>query len=68
TYQHLMSVNGKFKEIARDDLIAEAERFGVSRPADLLTDVRAALETWPTFSREAGLSDPESDSWPQTFA
>ena len=32
TYQHLMSVNGKFKDIARADILMEAERFGVSRP------------------------------------
>ena len=61
TYQHLMSVNGKFKEIAREDLLEEAERFGVSRPGDLLKDVRTALESWPRFSKEAGLSASASD-------
>lgn len=61
TYQHLMSVNGKFKEIAREDLLVEAERFGVSRPGDLLKDVRTALESWPTFSKAAGLSASASD-------
>lgn len=60
TYQHLMSINGKFKEIEREDLIAETERFSVSRPADLLKDVRTALESWPTFSKAAGLSDSAS--------
>jgi serine/threonine-protein kinase HipA len=60
TYQHLMSVNGKFKEIAREDLLLEAERFGVSRPGDLLRDVRTALENWQTFSKEAGLSNSAS--------
>ncbi len=60
TYQHLMSVNGKFKEIAREDLLTEAERFSVSRPGDLLKDVRCALENWPTFSKEAGLSNSAS--------
>jgi serine/threonine-protein kinase HipA len=42
TYQHLMSVNGKFREIGRDDLMVEAERFGVRRPRALLADVRGA--------------------------
>lgn len=60
TYQHLMSVNGKFKEIAREDLLIEAERFSVSRPGDLLKEVRSALESWPTFSNEAGLSNSAS--------
>lgn len=60
TYQHLMSVNGKFKEIAREDLLEEAERFGVSRPVGLLKEVRSALEAWPTFSKEVGLSNSAS--------
>ena len=29
THQHLMSVNGKFKNFTRDDLLAEAGRFAV---------------------------------------
>lgn len=58
TYQHLMSVNGKFTGIARADLLVEADRFGVRRPLDALADVRAALEQWPTFATEAGLGQP----------
>jgi serine/threonine-protein kinase HipA len=61
TYQHLMSVNGKFDDIARQDFLAEADRFGVSRPAAPLNEVRAALEIWPGFAREAGLTNSVSD-------
>jgi serine/threonine-protein kinase HipA len=57
TFQHLMSVNGKFKDITRADLLAEADRFGVRRPNDLLAEVRAAVENWPSHAREARLSD-----------
>jgi serine/threonine-protein kinase HipA len=56
TYQHLMNVNGKFREIMRSDLLIEAERFGVRRPLDMLADVRAALDNWQKFANEAGLS------------
>jgi serine/threonine-protein kinase HipA len=56
TYQHLMSVNGKFSEIARADLLVEAERFGVRRAQDLLNDVRTALDGWQQFAIEAGLN------------
>ena len=45
-YQHLLSVNGKFDDITRADLLAEADRFGVRRPEELLSDVRAALDNW----------------------
>jgi serine/threonine-protein kinase HipA len=56
TYQHLMSVQGKFDGISRADLLAEADRFGVRRPKDLLAEVRGAIENWPIFAREAELS------------
>lgn len=55
TYQHLMSVNGKFSGITRADLLAEADRFGVRRPQDALKDVRATLDHWPEFAKQAGL-------------
>ena len=56
TYQHLMSVNGKFNGIKRSDLLVEAERFGVRRPLDLLSEVRSALDSWQQFSTDAGLN------------
>jgi serine/threonine-protein kinase HipA len=56
TYQHLMSVNGKFNGIKRSDLLIEAERFGVRRPLDLLSEVRSALDSWQQFSTDAGLN------------
>jgi serine/threonine-protein kinase HipA len=61
TYQHLMSVNGKFSGIGRADLLVEADRFGVRRPRDLLADVRAAVDAWPGFAKEAGLSAKATD-------
>jgi serine/threonine-protein kinase HipA len=61
TFQHLMSVNGKFTDITRADLLAEADRFGVRRANDLLSDVRAAVENWPSHAKEAGLSQATSD-------
>ena len=60
TYQHLMSVNGKFKDIDRADLLKEAERFGVARADDLSREVHAAIESWPEFAKEAGLTDSAS--------
>ena len=55
TYQHLMSVNGKFQGITRDDLLEDADRFSVRKPREMLGDVRTALESWPEFARQGGL-------------
>ena len=62
TFQHLMSVNGKFDDITRLDFLAEADRFGVSRArSEQLNEVRTALEAWPTFAKEAGLANSVLD-------
>jgi serine/threonine-protein kinase HipA len=53
TYQHLMSVNGKFQGISRADLTEVADRFGVRRPQEALADIRAAVENWSSFATDA---------------
>jgi serine/threonine-protein kinase HipA len=55
TYQHLMSVNSKFNDITRADMLAEADRFSVPRTKDILMEVRSAVEEWPKAAKEAGL-------------
>lgn len=67
TYQHLMSVNGKFRDITRADLLVEAERFGVRRPLDLLAEVRAALDSWHHFTKEAGLNSQTANAIANDF-
>jgi serine/threonine-protein kinase HipA len=67
TYQHLMSVNGKFDDITRGDLLAEAARFGVPRAEELLSDVRSALDNWTEHAKEAGLSQSKSDELARDF-
>jgi serine/threonine-protein kinase HipA len=62
TYQHLMSVNGKFQDIARADLLEVGDRFGVRRPQDALADVRAALDNWSAFAADARIPSPLRDS------
>ena len=67
TYQHLMSVNGKFDEITRDDLLAEADRFGVPRKEELLGDVRSALDNWTAHAKAADLSQRKIDELGRDF-
>ena len=55
TYQHLMSVNQKFKEITKADLLDVADRFSIRRPEDLLSDVRSAIDSWSQFAKQANL-------------
>ena len=53
TYQHLMSVNGKFKNIGKSDLMAVADRFQVPRARAILKEVTEAVAAWPECARKA---------------
>lgn len=59
TYQHLMSVEGKFIGITRADLLRVADRFRVPSAKASLDAVREAVRDWPRFGREAGLPADE---------
>ena len=61
TYQHMSSINGKFAGVSQADLLAEASRFGVKKPALILGTVAAALAGWPEHARAAGLPPAEAD-------
>jgi serine/threonine-protein kinase HipA len=55
THQHLMSVNGRFKDFTRADLLALANRFGIGSAAVVIDQVVNAIALWPTFADEAGV-------------
>jgi serine/threonine-protein kinase HipA len=59
THQHLMSVNGRFRDIGADDLLAEADRFGIGEGKSLLAQVRAGLRTWREHASAAGVAASE---------
>lgn len=61
TYQHLMSVNGRFDHIRRADLAAVGARFSVPRISILLDQVADAVAGWTSFAAQAGLPARETD-------
>ena len=58
TSQHLMSVNGKFSGITRDDLLRVADRFGIGRARAILKDVHQAVAAWGDHAAAAHLAEP----------
>jgi serine/threonine-protein kinase HipA len=60
TYQHLMSVNGKFKGISHADLMVVAERAGIGTAPRVLQQVKDAVSAWPDFAREAKVNASET--------
>ncbi|BAO89808.1 HipA domain-containing protein [Caballeronia cordobensis] len=59
THQHLMSINGKFKDFTVRDLLAEANRFGIGTAGRVIDQVRAAIGDWTHFADEAELPNDE---------
>lgn len=59
THQHLMSVNGRFRDIARADVMAVANRFGVGTAAKVIRQVESAVGEWPKLAAEAAVDPSE---------
>jgi serine/threonine-protein kinase HipA len=57
THQHLMSVNGKFRDFEVADLMAEAQRFGIGSAPRVINEVRAAIKQWRDFAMQAELPE-----------
>lgn len=66
-YQHLMSVNGRFSGITRQDCLAVADRFLVPDPKAVLRQVAEAVRQWPVFAQQAGLPVEETRRVEQDF-
>jgi serine/threonine-protein kinase HipA len=56
THQHLMSVNGKFKDFTEEDLLAVADRFAIGTAATVIEQVRSATKAWRSYADKAGVS------------
>lgn len=59
TYQHLMSVNGKFMGVTRADLEAVGDRFLVPGYRRIINTAREAVRRWPEFAAAAALPPEE---------
>ena len=59
TSAHQMSINGKRRDIGLDDLLAIAPQANLRerKARQIIDQVRAAVEFWPTFAAEAEVSD-----------
>jgi len=59
TNQHLMSVNGKYKNFTINDIFEVADRFGIGEAKQLIAETREVIKSWPIFAKEAGLNKEE---------
>lgn len=67
TNQHQMSVNGKFKNITREDLLMDAERFGVRRPLRILEAVSDAVDSFGKQAKDTEIPGETIDAVQSLF-
>jgi serine/threonine-protein kinase HipA len=56
THQHLMSVNGKFKDIIYADLMAVANRYGIGQAEEIINNTHKVFAEWRFYAEQAGLN------------
>ena len=61
TTQHLMSINGKYKEFTLDDLLSVADRFGIGEASSIIEAFRKVIKHWPSFAKKAEVNQKQVD-------
>jgi hypothetical protein len=54
-----MSVNGKFMNITREDVLSVADRFAIGTAGKVVKQVEEAMEGWSELAHEAGVDPSE---------
>jgi len=62
TQTHQMSINGKRDHFTRQDLIDVAQNNDLKNPEAVIQDVVEAVEQWPAFSADAGVSRKKTET------
>jgi serine/threonine-protein kinase HipA len=62
TAQHQMSVNGKFDDITRDDLLEFAKRNNIKDAAEIIDSIVEVSSRWPIKARECEVPKPMIDA------
>lgn len=62
TAQHQMSVNGKFDDITRQDLLEFARRNNIKEAAEIIDRIAEVSSRWPFMARECEVPQPMIDA------
>lgn len=62
TAQHQMSINGKFDNITRNDLLEFAKRNNIKEAVDIIDHIIEVSSCWPLLARECEVPQPMIDA------
>jgi serine/threonine-protein kinase HipA len=57
-----MSINGRFKDFSRADLLELANRFGIGSAKNVIDEVVTSITSWSSFAAQAGVPKPVADT------
>lgn len=64
---HQMSVNGKFNNINRDDLIECAAKNSIKNASQIIDEICAAVSKWPDIAKECAVPQKMIEAIKQNF-
>ena len=62
TSQHQMSINGKFDDITRQDLLEFAKRNNIKKATEIIDRIAEVSSRWPLIARECEVPQPMIDA------
>ncbi len=62
TAQHQMSINGKFDDITRQDLLEFAKRNNIKEATEIIDHIAEVSSRWPLLARECEVPQPMIDA------
>jgi serine/threonine-protein kinase HipA len=62
THQHQMSVNGKLRDIGRDDMTEFAHSAGIRDPGDIIELTLSAASEWGEYAKRSGVPEGAADA------
>lgn len=65
--QHALSVNGKRKDISRDDLLAVAKSMNIKKAKAIITDINEKISNWKHYAEEVKVAAKKRDAIAETL-
>jgi len=65
--QHALSINGKRKDITRNDLLVVAKAMNVKKADNIVTQVSEVVNNWPVYAAKANLEQPLKEAIARTL-
>lgn len=65
--QHALSINGKRKNITRNDLLSIAKLATIKKAERIIEEIQTVVNKWPNFAKEAGVDSKKKKAIEQSL-